>query len=794
MKIRNIFGLALAAALVFGSCTDEKDMTKVDQWLGGKFNQEILWDVDSLAFRRTSWETQDIADGLEMRKSSIKMWGSVQSISYVTFSPVLFNTALGYTGSEGTVGEIAGNYDDVLFAINAGSFAGGKAADFLKVEGEVKNESVSERAEGLFGINVKVVSENLSLTDVKLISDVTDHAGFSSAIATGAMLVRNGEAMTTFPEGEFYDARMARTFIGLTAAGNCVFGIIDGGVTGHADGATVKEAAVIAQLMGLKSAALLGCGDETTIWSKKDGVLNAPSAGSAGKVGSVIYVGKGSVTVNGDGSKSNPYIIGNHVHMMLMRSLCPAGSTTYLSLENDIDMSSVKVWTPLNYDSGFTRQIHFEGNGKTISNFAPESFVGDDQTTPASYPSLFGVLYGSCKNVTIKDAKIIKDAETAAIGILGGYLGTVQNNISMPANIENVHVINAEIVGKSDLGLFGGQSRDATCINCTATGKIVIGNMANSGGNGGFIGRAAGKTVFENCTSDVHYSASVNLGKSFRLGGILGYAATIGGSDLTRDKLVIKRCSAAGTLFNDKYSSQAVGGLVGYMGMPNAEITESFSTINIEGGRTDVSGAGGNTQCVGGLIGICSTATKCTIANCYSTSSKDFIVGQKSGGIVGQLEKGLLVIQNSYSNYVINGYSGLGGIIGVATAAPTVEVEGCIAWNPSITAFRDAGDKYSSGALAGCILGKCSFTKSYRHPSMQFTDPFRTMKNHDDIVNGTPANDNADNPAGTANQNAFDGQPSVETTLTATALKAGWSETFWDFSGDEPKLVWTLSK
>ena len=69
MKIRNIFGLALAAALVFGSCTDEKDMTKVDQWLGEKFNQEILWDVDSLAFRRTSWETQDIADGLQMRKS-----------------------------------------------------------------------------------------------------------------------------------------------------------------------------------------------------------------------------------------------------------------------------------------------------------------------------------------------------------------------------------------------------------------------------------------------------------------------------------------------------------------------------------------------------------------------------------------------------------------------------------------------------------------------------------------------------------------------------------------------------
>ena len=785
MKIRNIFGLALAAALVFGSCTDEKDMTKVDQWLGEKFNQEILWDVDSLAFRRTSWETQDIADGLQMRKSSIKMWGSVQSISYVTFSPVLFNTALGYTGSEGTVGEIAGNYDDVLFAINAGSFAGGKAADFLKVEGEVKNESVSERAEGLFGFNVKEVSADLSLTDVKLISDVTDHAGFSSAIATGAMLVRNGEAMTTFPEGEFYDARMARTFIGLTAAGNCVFGIIDGGVTGHADGATVKEAAVIAQLMGLKSAALLGCGDETTIWSKKDGVLNAPSAGSAGKVGSVIYVGKGSVTVNGDGSESNPYIIDNHVHMMLMRSLCPAGTTNYFRMESDVDMTDIKNWTPVNYEDPFTRIIHFDGNGKTISNFAPDSFVADDQVTAAAYPSFFGVLWGSCKNVTFKNPKVLAPSDNpSAAGVLGGFVGTGDK----PATVENVHVVDGMVTGGRDVALFGGQSRDASYKDCTASGTVVGGSTDA----GGFIGRGAGKLSMENCHSDVHLSAAVNPGSNFRYGGLIGFAATIGGADLERDKLTINRCSSTGTIFNDKYSTQTAAGIVGYINIPTSTINECYTTMTFEGGRTVEGGAGGNLACCGGFAGIISVASTCTISNCYSASSI-FVVGQKSGGIAGCLEKGTINIVNCYSTSDIYAYSGTGGIFG-QTKVGTVNITNSFAWNPSVYTFR-AADKYSSGAVVGSAAGSCSFVGCLRNPNMEFYDPFRTIKNHGDLMNGTPENDAAENPdKPTANNNAYDGMPSTEATLTATALKAGWSETFWDFSGDEPKLVWTLAK
>lgn len=782
MKIRNIFGLTLAATLAFGACA-EKDTTAVDQWLGEKFNQEILWDVDSLAFRRTNWESQELASGVQIRKSSIKMWESVQSVSYITFSPVLFNTGLGYTGSEGTVGEIAENYDDVLFAINAGSFANGKSADYLKINGEVKNGNVSDMAEALFGLNTKQISEDMALTDVKLTADFTEHESFQSSVATGPMIVRNGNAVKSFPEGEFFDTRMARSFVGVTAAGNCVFGIIDGGNTGHADGATVAEAAVIAQLMGLKTAALLGCGDETTVWSKKDGVINAPSAGSAQKVGSVIYVAKGSVTVNGDGSKSNPYIIDNHVHMMLMRSLCQPNSTNYFRMEKDVDMTDVKLWTPINFDDPYHRQIHFDGNGKTISNFAPDAFVADDQATPAGYASMFGVLYGSVTDLTVKNAKVIVPlTQGSATGVLGGFVGSAD----LPATVENVHVINSEVQGGRDCGLFGGQGRDATIKNCTANGKITGGNADC----GGFIGRAAGHMVFENCHSDVYLTPGQNPGSNLRYGGLMGFMATIGGSDTTRDDLTLTNCSTTGTFFNDQYGGNTVGGIVGYINS-NAVLTQSYSTLSISGSRQNAPDQGGplggNHASCGGIAGVVSSVGKVNITNCWTGGDAEFATGQKAGGLIGVLEKGELTIENCYSTYNMLCYSGAGGVFG-QTKAGTLNIIKTFAWNPKVITYR-ASDKYSSGAFAGCIAQACTITGCFRNPNMEFVDPYRQIKNQGDVANAVLENDIEHNPAKpTANNNAYDAMPSEEATLTAAAQKAGWSADVWDFSGDVPVL------
>jgi hypothetical protein len=72
---------------------------------------------------------------------------------------------------------------------------------------------------------------------------------------------------------------------------------------------------------------------------------------------------------------------------------------------------------------------------------------------------------------------------------------------------------------------------------------------------------------------------------------------------------------------------------------------------------------------------------------------------------------------------------------------------------------------------------------------MEFVDPYRTLKDHADIAGAVIPNDVADNPnKPTANNNAYDAQPSAEATLSAAAKKLGWDANIWDFSGDVPVL------
>ena len=784
MKLRNIFGLTLAAALSFVSCS-EQDMSDVDKWLGEKFNQEILWDVDSLAFRRTAWESVELSGGLQIRKSSIKMWESVQSISYVTYSPNMFNTYLGYTGEEGTVADIAAAHktEEIvpLFAVNAGSLTAGKPSDFFKYNGEVINSTLPESSElSILGLTTTVLG-----VDMKISANVSENASYTSAMVTGPLIVRNGKEVD-FSEKteEFYTSRMARTIVGTSSTGNYTLAVIDGGVAGQADGVTVQEAAYIARMMGLNFASLLGCGNESTAWDSEKGLVNAPSAGAAAKVGSIIYLGAGTSRVEGKGTEDEPYLVENHVHMTQMRALCKSGTETYFQLTDNIDMSEVKVWTPVNFDGEFSRKVYFDGNNKTISNFAPEAFVADDQSSPAAYASLFGVAYGTFKNFTVKDAKVLMPlSQGSATGILGGFVGSKD----LPAVVENVHIVDGEVSGGRDVGLFGGQARDASLKGCTAKGNVT-GGQADAGG---FIGRAAGYMSFENCHADIFITPGQNPGSNLRYGGLVGFMATIGGTDTTRDNLTVKKCSSTGTFLNDQFGANTVGGLIAYINS-SAEISESYSTMSIVGAKkaevVDAGGpVGGNHANNGGISGVVSSVGTVTITNCWTGGDATFETGQKAGGLIGVLEKGVLTIENCYSTYAMLSYSGAGGIFG-QTKAGTLTISKTFAWNPSITTYR-APDKYSSGAFAGCIAQKCTIKDCFRNPNMVFVDPYRSLKDHGDNIDAVIANDAAENPkAPTANNNAYDAQPSAEATLSAAAQKAGWSASVWDFSGDVPVL------
>ena len=293
----------------------------------------------------------------------------------------------------------------------------------------------------------------------------------------------------------------------------------------------------------------------------------------------------------GSGTETDPYLLKTPQDMVDMRTLAKTNATTYFKMENDIDMTNVTTWTPVNNDEDFTRQIHFDGNSKTITNFAPQTFTG-------SYPSIFGVLYGSCKNVTITNVNIDVDAGT--VGVLGGYVGTTGKE----ATVTNVHISGIVKATGDNVGGFGGATRGCTLSGCTSevnvTGKVNV---------GGFIGVAQNVTsTFEKC----HYNGeSTSTGNA--LGGICG--GTNSGAEF-----IFRQCWVEGTLSS---TGRGTAGIVGnslYARIENCYSTAAVSNDN---------------QSVGGLVGVAEGNLVVTKSYCSGSAT-----GRRAvGGIVGYTSK-----------------------------------------------------------------------------------------------------------------------------------------------------------
>ena len=756
MKNKNNIGVILASVLVLASsCTKEPDMTYMDKWLGEDFNQELLWNLDSLAFRRAKWTVESVAEGVQMRQTQVKMMGAVRSISCISYSPDEFKTFVAYSETSGTVDELASAQEKALFAISGVNV---NAADYIRYAGNVVNNSTSDPSQ----VNgVLAISSSLS-TNVFSLYNCADgnyaSVAEDNALATGAVLVSGGKEQT-FPSGDYYEKRMARSIIGIDDnTGNYVFATIDKGLEGQADGATIAEAAFIARLLGMNEAICLADGDGAALWAKEAGVLNEPSAADA-KLSAVVYVGTNEPTLEGEGTEASPYIIDMAVKMKQMRKYSPVGGETWFKLTKDINMSTVKTWFPVNWDGEYNRKIHFDGNGKTITNFSPNAFTDNVNTSQdASYPSLFGVLYGSCKDLTISGS-VFNVGTKNGVGIIGGYIGTT----GKPGLVENVHLVDCEINGTGNTyGGIGGNGNEATIRNCSV--DILI--RAGGADVGGLIGRGKGTVSIENCSAEVDLAAQKDPGSNMRYGGFVGYHS---GTTLNIMNSKVSGVIACG------YSCNTSGGIVAYSGSTVATtISQCKSAVLL---KNDVGKSLSNS---GGVVGNHGAAGTCTIENTYSTGSLE--VNQRCGGIIGAQEKGTVNIVNSYTTSSLNGYSGLGSIGGVVTKADAVfKMSNCIGWSSTIKSARPDNSKWCCGGLIGSSEGKLTATGCVRKPDMSFIDAVRTtLETHGNINNAIPD--------GTANNHPYDGTPSSESTVSAAAKAAGWSETVWDLTGDLPEL------
>lgn len=530
-----------------------------------------------------------------------------------------------------------------------------------------------------------------------------------------------------------------------------------------------------------------------------------------------------NTVLEGAGTESDPYRLSATRDLLAMKAALVKGQMTYFKLMNDIDMSSIENWDPLNPDEPYDLGIVFDGGGHSLKNLKSKGQV---------YSSFFGVLYGKCYNVKFVDAEIVSASNSGA-GIIGGYIGT-GGKPAIVSGVEASGTVTNAGKGQS-VGGLGGNAREATIENCSV--NVTVSNPMGDGTNRTATGGVVGKTIdsavkIKKCIvrgvveitkginntytggivgwqsaagaeiTDCEVYATVKSAGE-RVGGIVGHyqGGTLSGckfygevnaasrlaggiAGITSSESTIKNCLSSGKIV----CKNIVGGIVG---MNENTLTirccESSSTIEI-----NVNGVDG----VGGVLGLASNGKTVIVEDCIFSGNMNIPTGQRVGGIVGDLGTGSSV-RRCYVSGNITGWTGVGGIVGRAGGLVwdangngyNNTIESCIAWFDTITATRGDENGGSSGIIVGYTGTKNTLKNCWRKSTATLTAKYCSeVYDQEDADATTPLVINAV-PSKYTYIYPYHGK-AAEASATATSLAQllGWSADVWNFSGPEPKL------
>ena len=325
--------------------------------------------------------------------------------------------------------------------------------------------------------------------------------------------------------------RHPRTAVALTEDNKLLLVTIDGRFTESA-GMTAKEVTqFLTNYFAPQYALNMDGGGSTTMFVKDKGykgVVNYPTDNGVRNhygqrlLRTFILVkrksGSNEQFAGGDGTAENPYLIATANHLQSMHALNWSDTETnpyYFRLTADIDMAG-RNWKPVNNVDPYLKYLHFDGNGHVIKNL---------KSTDASYASLFGVLFGSCKNLGLVNVDI---QSTNGGGAFAGYLG-----LRGPDKPVKVGVIE----------------------NCFSTGKVTGTDAV--GGIAGNVGKAnGGKTSFiVNSFSTADVIATNSGSSNSRAGGLAG---------IVWDGGKVDDSFAAGKILSNTNSGRGAGGVLGW--------------------------------------------------------------------------------------------------------------------------------------------------------------------------------------------------------------------------------------
>ena len=556
-----------------------------------------------------------------------------------------------------------------------------------------------------------------------------------------------------------------------------------------------------AYLMSSWTEASIETGTELTLTVKAEGVsikksfTVEKSVNLAGGHLNIIQLNaeNWNTVLEGAGTESDPYRLSATRDLLAMKAALVKGQMTYFKLMNDIDMSSIENWDPLNPNDPYDLGIVFDGGGHSLKNLKSKGQV---------YSSFFGVLYGKCYNVKFVDAEIVSASKSGA-GIIGGYIGT-GGKPAIVSEVEASGIITCNGKGQS-VGGLGGNAREATIENCTV--NVTVSNPMGAGSawdNRNMAGGIAGKTIgsevtIKNCV--VRGIVEITEGTSWTYtGGIVGWQGDAGAE--------IKDCEVYATV---KSAGERVGGIVGhyqggtlsgckFYGKVNAATQYAGGIAGISGGVASikscmVSGEIEGVENCGGIIG--KNENKLTVEDCiFSGKLKGF---QRLGGIVGDLLSSSSV-KRCFVSGAVDGWGCIGGVVGRACNGGWKadgsdyenSIESCIVWLNNMTATRPASDtntKASSGAVVGFTATKNVLKDCLRKIGMKLTAEF--YSNVYDQENAGPSNPLVISESSVPADYIifpYHGKAASGSNASAIAQGLGWDASIWDFSGSEPKL------
>ena len=324
---------------------------------------------------------------------------------------------------------------------------------------------------------------------------------------------------------------------------------------------------------------------------------------------------------SGEGTEADPYVITTPQHLLYMAEDLLPGSTGYFKLGADINMDGM-TWTPLNAASPYDKQIVFDGDGHTISNF---SCIGN------SYPSFFGVLYGEVRNVTFLNPYVSVSGESGtALGVVAGYFGTGDKK----AKAVNVHVVEGTVMYTLSYrgigGLFGKAGASAYD-EPAISGCSYEGTVTSTGGNtgvGGLIGIAQ-NMVIEKSWVNGYLSNNANY-----IGGLVGYESAA---------IEIRDCWSAGSLSGN----QRIGGIIGGIIKEDTIVRRCYSTMSLSA-----------SVCMGGIAGhasldkwsAASSAPRDVVEDCIAWNSSIRTTQEQQDEYPGQGSSGAIVGYTSIKN------------------------------------------------------------------------------------------------------------------------------------------------